>query len=334
MKIAIANYEWPGVTANCGGGGAVSKALKNGLEAKGHAVRVVTDDSDGHFATFPARAYRRLSAAVKWADVAAGHFTVPTSLPLARLCERHNTPLAVSVMGADVYDPTRYRAIRPVLDTANRYIFSRADVVVTPSGDMTGRVAELGTQARTIHYGIDPSAWTWSYRERDGPLRLLTVCRLVERKNLAVARRAVRWLSSLNYDVEWRVVGTGPLSERVASWPEADARGYVDDLQGEHDWADVFFLPSKHEAFGMVFLEALASGLPVVTSETGGQTDIVESGEVGEYAAATPKAQGNAIRAVADNYEDYQINTCGYVKRNFSRGQMVDAYEKLFEELT
>ena len=334
LRILLANYEWPGITTNCGGGGAVSKALRDGLTDRDHEVHVVTDDADGHYATYPARAYRRLKRGVAWADVAAGHFSVPTSLPLARLCHRRETPLAVSVMGADVYDPTRYGYLRPLLNAANRYVFARADAVIVPSTDMRERVAELGTDADVIHYGIDPDAWDWHARDLHDPVRVLTVCRLVERKNLGVARRAIQRLqANTNRDVDWRVVGTGPLLDTVTSWTEADARGYVDDLQAAYDWGDVFFLPSEHEAFGMVFLEALASGLPVVTSDVGGQTDIVEQRRVGQYDYASPLNQAKALRIVADDYDWYQSSTEGYVAERFSRKAMVDRYETLFQEL-
>lgn len=334
MDILAVNYEWPAVTENCGGGGRIGKALAGGLRERGHTVSVVTDDADGHYATFPARTYADVRTAMQQTlpDVVHGQFSLPSSFVLPRLCREFRIPLVVTAMGADVYDPTRYRLLRPIMDRINRVIFQRADAVTVPSTDMAGRINDEHSP-RVIPYGIRPSAWQWSKKRRDGPLRVLTVCRLVDRKNLDVAAETITRYQRQHGPAEWRVVGKGPLSERLRKNGQAHWRGYVEDLQAEFDWADVFFLPSKHEAFGIVFLEALAAGLPVVTSDTGGQTDIVQQGLVGEYAPPSAENQADALHIVAEDYEWYQDSTRNYVDENFSRNHMVERYEQLFQEI-
>lgn len=336
MDILTINYEWPGVTENCGGGGRIGKELADGLRSRGHSVEVVTDDQDGHYATFPVRSYRDIAAAIQThqPDVLHGQFSLPSSLALPYLSWRYNVPYVVTAMGADVYDPTRFRGVRIPANVANYFIFQSADAVAVPSRDMKARVERKhNITAKCVHYGIDPSAWDWQRKDRNGPLRILTVCRLVERKNLDVAADAVKRYRREHGAARWRVVGKGPLAKDVRKYNGAHWRGYAEDLQTEFDWADVFFLPSEHEAFGIVFLEALAAGLPVVTSDTGGQTDIVEKGLVGEYARPSGENQTDALNIVADDYEWYQGNTRDYVAENFARSHMVDAYEHLFQEI-
>lgn len=347
MHVLLVNYEYPGVTENCGGGGRVTELLREGLEERGCDVRVITDNagsagspaihgptSGGHYATFPLRAYRHLDDALQWADVVNGHFSLPSSLPLARLATKHDVPFVCSVMGADVYDPTRFRRIRPIADAANRRVLGAADAVVAPSSDMAARVDDrYGIDTELIHYGLDVAPWEWRDRQRHDPPRVLTVARLVERKNWPRAGQAIYLAGGGEWD--WRIVGDGPLRGRLErDFDEiATVCGYVDDLQSELEWADLFFLPSKHEAFGMVFLEALASGLPVVTSACGGQTDIVAN-QVGATAPPDdPEALADALRRVVDQYDWYQSNTEGYVKTQFDRKQMVDAYKQTYEAL-
>jgi len=359
MKILLVNYEYPTTDPNCGGGGEVTRQLKHGLEELGHVVRVVTDGvreccdlllfgpaEGGHWATFPVRARSHIEECVGWADVVNGHFSLPSSLGLPHLCERADTPLAISVMGADVYDPTRFTAIRPVADLVNGRLLSGADAVVAPSTDMCERVSKrYDIKTQLIHYGIDVDEWEWQSRERHNPLRVLSVSRLVERKNLSTSIKAVRELRRSGIEAEYRIVGQGPREmalKRGSKMPDwLDFRGYVDHLQAEYEWADVFFLPSKHEAFGIVFLEALANGLPVVTSQNGGQRDIV-SADVGFAGRAV--ADGGALAVaneqyadmlakVAVEYERYQRATRGYVKSHFSQAKMVDQYETLFQRL-
>lgn len=347
MRVLLVNYEYPELTENCGGGGRVTELLRDGLEDRGHQVRVITDGGDasfdpglhgpdpGHYASFPFRARGHISAQDEWADVIHGHFSLPSSLSIPAFT---SSPFVCSVFGADVYDPTRYKPIRPLADLANRYILGRADAVLTPSSDMEERVRrKYGLEPQTVHLGIDPTNWEWTPRDRDDTLRILSVGRLVERKNLFRACNAVRDLAENGYDVEYRIVGTGPLEDELSYFDDYDwfeRRGYVDDLQAEHDWADVFFLPSHHESFGLVFLEALSSGLPVVASTCGGQTDIV-SEDVGALGDPDdPWAMIDALQAVDDDYGELQSNTEGYVDEHFSAAKMVEEYAAVYEAVT
>lgn len=356
MKILLVNYEYPDTTENCGGGGEVTKQLKRGLEARGHNVRVLTDNAiadrswlirgpyeKGHYATFPFRSAPMLADNVEWADVVHGHFSLPSSLLLPRYCNRHNTPLIVSVMGADIYDPTRFGWARPVTKRLNRYICSRADRVVAPSQDMAQRTqTQTAVEPSVVHYGIEADQWEWREKQLDEPIQVLTVCRLVERKNLGTAFEALQSLRA-EFDVEWHIVGDGPLSDTVEQWDInhqwVKSYGYVDDLQLAFDMGDLFFLPSKHEAFGMVFLEAIACGLPVVTSGTGGQSDILRlidrtehrPGEAALYDETTHYI--GLLKSVIHQYHRYQANTEGYVAEHFSQDAMVQQYETLYEQL-
>jgi glycosyltransferase involved in cell wall biosynthesis len=69
-----------------------------------------------------------------------------------------------------------------------------------------------------------------------------------------------------------RLVVTNGLAERI-SMP-----GWIDDKQAFFDGIDVFCLPSHHEPFGIVLLEAMAQALPVVTTASEGPTEIVRDG--------------------------------------------------------
>lgn len=334
----MVNYEWPDLTDNCGGGGRIGKQLLRGLSDRGHNVRLVTDSADGSPLTFPLRRRRRIHRTVGWfdPDVIHAQFSIPSGLAAARAAVKHDIPLVTSVMGADVYDPTRYEIIRPALDQANRYVFNRSEKLVTPSVDMAKRIPKYAqTKNTVIPYGIDPSNWKWRDKDVHDPLRVLTVCRLVDRKNLFEAIDTVEKVSRRGVNVEHRVVGKGPLADDIEAGAKQNDwlyyRGYVDDLQDEFDWGDVFFLPSKHEAFGIVFLEALACGLPVVTSDTGGQSELITP-TLGRAKSDT-EGWATALENIATHYEIFQPNTKDYVKRHFSRGTMVDEYESLFNRV-
>jgi glycosyltransferase involved in cell wall biosynthesis len=74
------------------------------------------------------------------------------------------------------------------------------------------------------------------------------------------------------------VVGGGPSLKRLkAQYPDAHYTGYVDDetLAAFYAAADVFVFPNRSETFGLVLLEALASGLPVAAYPVTGPLDVI-----------------------------------------------------------
>ncbi len=110
----------------------------------------------------------------------------------------------------------------------------------------------------------------------EGPV-FLYVGRISEEKNIA---------AFLDLDLPGRkvVVGGGPqLGELEARYPHALFTGKRtgEDLARSYASADVFVFPSRTDTFGMVLLEAMASGLPIAAFPVTGPTDIVTPGETG-----------------------------------------------------
>ncbi|HEY3886241.1 MAG TPA: glycosyltransferase family 4 protein, partial [Vicinamibacterales bacterium] len=114
---------------------------------------------------------------------------------------------------------------------------------------------------------------------KPGPLRLLFVGRFDEpRKGLRHFLRAAAVIRGRGYGLETAVVGYGDPHPFAALARQADARflGRVDDqtLVEMYRWCDVFCAPSTHgESFGVVLIEAMASGRPVVASDIPGYRD-------------------------------------------------------------
>jgi glycosyltransferase involved in cell wall biosynthesis len=71
------------------------------------------------------------------------------------------------------------------------------------------------------------------------------------------------------------------------------------DLKSLYRSADIFALPTRYEPYGFVFVEALASGVPVIAANVGGVSDIVVDGVTGRLVAPDdPAALAEAIRSV------------------------------------
>ena len=122
---------------------------------------------------------------------------------------------------------------------------------------------------------------------RDDNLNILFVGRLEKRKGLGDLLRAYRAMSSRIPQSRLIIVGDGPLRGRVESYigrhrlNNVVMAGYVPDSVKPRYYAsaDIFCAPATGaESFGIVLLEALASGLPVVATEVAGYMSVLEPG--------------------------------------------------------
>lgn len=231
-------------------------------------------------------------------DVINTHFVVPTG-PLGDwLGRRLGIPNVLSVHGGDLYDPSkptsphRHGFLRAPI--AN--MLSRADAVVAQSRDTAQNVARIYGVERPVDLvplGIArPPARVQTNRSAFGiPQKsfvMVTVGRLVARKSTAQLVRVLA--AAKRSDMYLLVVGDGPDSaevQRTASELGVSDRvkllGHVTEREkyAALSASDVFVSTSQHEGFGLVFLEAMAFGLPVVCYDRGGQVDFLSTPTTG-----------------------------------------------------
>ncbi|MCX7841325.1 MAG: glycosyltransferase, partial [Anaerolineae bacterium] len=121
----------------------------------------------------------------------------------------------------------------------------------------------------------------------DGVLKLICVARLIERKGQHHLIQAVKQLTDEHIDVALDLVGTGDslvayqsLARELGVANRVRFIGYVprEEIADYYRAAHVFVLPSFNEGLALAGLEALATGLPLVLSRTGGTDDLVEEG--------------------------------------------------------
>jgi glycosyltransferase involved in cell wall biosynthesis len=140
------------------------------------------------------------------------------------------------------------------------------------------KILPRGLDTELFHPGRRDSAFFKQFGPSNGEVRLLYVGRVSREKDLDVLADAYRRLRKEGLPVQLFVVGHGPYSETLAkSLPEAFFTGYLKgaELATAYASADVFVFPSTTDTFGNVILEAQASGLPVVVSDSGGPKELV-----------------------------------------------------------
>jgi glycosyltransferase involved in cell wall biosynthesis len=183
----------------------------------------------------------------------------------------------------------------------------RADRVVTTSAYSAKRLKELYGLKREpaiVPELIDLKRWQARLSEASAEKRpgftVLCVCRMYRRKRVDVLLRAAAALRGRIAGLRLRIVGDGPeheahraLARSLKLEGSVDWLGYVppENLAAEYKSCDLFCLPSVQEGFGIVLLEAMAAGAPIVAAR---------AAAIPEVASSARLVKPDDVRSLAD----------------------------------
>ncbi len=116
----------------------------------------------------------------------------------------------------------------------------------------------------------------------DAPIRIISYGRLVHKKGFDLLLKAFRAVLDSGVQAELILGGDGldraklrGLCEKLALDESVRFVGWIDDVQKALDRADLFVLPSRDEPFGIVMLEAMARGVPIVSTRSQGPSQVL-----------------------------------------------------------
>lgn len=230
-------------------------------------------------------------------DIISTFFVIPTGPVGHALSRIAKIPNVLSVLGGDIYDPSKKSSphLHAPLRSIVRYLLKKADLVTGESHDVIQNVNKYylpNLHTTLIPLGIPrPPAVSADRKDfglHDEDFVLITVGRLVSRKAVHQLLEIVSRID--NKYIKLLVLGGGPELEPLRSL--AMQRGIIDKVRfmghvSDNDklkllsCADIYASTSQHEGFGLVFLEAMAAGLPVICYDHGGQTDFLADDENG-----------------------------------------------------
>lgn len=197
-------------------------------------------------------------------------------------------------------------------------VFAEVDLIHCVSDAMRRTVEGFGAPPEKVLVNrpaipverFAPIAATRPAGGNDGPLRLLSVGRLKWVKGYDDVLRALAPMVAAGREVEYRVVGDGDEREKLSFLIDQLGLGPRVQLLGPCDetavadllaWADAFVLPSLTEGISNAVLEAMASGLPVVSTDCGGMPEVIDDGVDGLLVpVGDRRALRDAIEQLAD----------------------------------
>lgn len=244
------------------------------------------------------------------------HLSAPDLLGLAarRYALKHEIPLVASFHTRfDTY--FRYYGAKVLERKATdylRYFYRPCIHVYAPSQSMVDELAEagIGRDLRLWTRGVDaslfqPKARDMAWRRRlgfaDDDVVVAFVSRLVKEKGLETYAQVLDGLAARGVPAKALVIGDGPERAWMADrMPNAVFTGYLAGKELARGYAsgDVFLFPSVTETFGIVTLEAMASGLAPICADASGSRSLIQDGENG-YLVTHGDVQGFTDKAQA-----------------------------------
>lgn len=242
----------------------------------------------------------------------------------------------------------RQKALEPLYAPLRKRLLSHASTVLV-SGEKIATASELSRHRNKVivlPFGVSPRLATGPAQHdynSDGHLRVLFVGRLVYYKGLDVLLRA---LVRIPY-ATLRIVGDGverdsleTLTAELDISQRVTFTGLITDeqLSREYQAANVFVLPSisRAEAFGLATVEAMANGLPAITTSLGTETDsvnldgvsgmVVPPGDVDSLVVALEKLRDPALR------KELSSGAIRHVEMKFSFERHVDTLETIYKK--
>lgn len=245
------------------------------------------------------------------------------------------------------HDPFELTGIKGII---KRKCLKKTDQIIAISMDNFRHLSELGEDVRNrlnlIHNGIELDRYLdnmdkASLPVQKGDLVITCIAELHERKGHRYLIEAFKKLQAEMPTLHLMLVGTGPdeaeLKYRYKDIPNLHFLGWRNDIPQILRASDIFVLPSLREAFGLVLLEAMASGVIVVATDNGGTVDIIEHGKTGYLVPpANSDRLADAIRTILrnpDQKRDIEQAALERVKSEFSAEEMarktVEVYKKI-----
>lgn len=285
-------------------------------------------------------------------DLVHVQWPIPNGLGALFLKKIYGIPYINTIHGEEVYLSKRYHTLMFLRSIINNSVKSITNSSATLKSCLD--VGFSGEKFDVIPFGVDTDFFKPLNVNKDtSTFQILAVGYLIERKGFEYLIKAMKHVLEKHENVKLKIVGSGPLEEKLkALIKDIKLERNVEILKNVSDKglltlyssSDIFVLPSvvdsqgNTEGLGVVLLEAMACRMPVIGSDTGGISDIIQDHKTG-FLVSEKDVSGlsNAIiNLIEDKDLRQNIASKGYneVREKFSWYVIAKKYTELYNQLS
>ena len=263
-------------------------------------------------------------------DIIHAHWPFPHAYIALGAAKLFKIPLVLNFHGAELLLIRKKKWVKPLL----KFAIGQAQAVFANSSFTASKIKALrNVDVEWSPYGTTLETGTGNAEPHpvQGKFKILFVGRHIERKGIRYLIEAAKYLPRDQFEI--RIVGVGDLTDELKKLASESAtpnsaeiiftgKLSPEALANEYKTANVFTLPAivdskgDTEGLGVVLIEAMELGLPIVASNVGGIPDVVIDGETGILVPEKdPEALANAYKRLASNPELISQLLAGAQKR-------------------
>jgi glycosyltransferase involved in cell wall biosynthesis len=248
--------------------------------------------------------------------------------------------------------------VTPVVDEKTATFYRKCFPKVTAFHGVSKAIAQeaslygAATEKISVIYSPIPEVFTQAYQNEYMAdrtiLHILSVGRFHWKKGYGYALDAMKILRERGVHFHYTIIAQGPVpNEIIHSLYTQKLTSYVTIINGvsygamieEMKKYSVFLLSSLEEGIANVVLEAMAVGLPVISTNCGGMSEVVISNETGILVKRRDSESiANGLMAFQQLSESevkrFRVNAWNYVKNNFSQPQQIAKFIQLYQSLS
>ncbi len=222
------------------------------------------------------------------------HFAVPTGPLGVVLSKIFKIPNILSIHGGDIYDPSKSNSPHNkwYFQKTVSWVLNQSDYIVAQSLNTkmnTEKYYSFNKDISIISLPYEKKIFTKISRKElkldDSSVYIISVGRLIKRKGYDFLIRSVA--KTNNKNIVSLIIGDGPekeylqqLADSLSIRRQVIFLGFVSEERKMQYLAvsDLYVLSSIHEGFGIVLLEAMQAEIPIVSTDIGGQVDLIRDG--------------------------------------------------------
>jgi glycosyltransferase involved in cell wall biosynthesis len=333
MKVVLATPLYP---PEIGGPATYAKILVDELPKHGFEVELVKFSDVRHLPKFIRHIayYFRVLRAAKKSDIVFALDPVSVGLPAMKAAQKTGKKFVVKIVGDYAWEQGRQRfGVTEDLDqflthspasffvqrlkSIQTRVAKAAAVVIVPSTYLRNVIIQWGIKEDTIdviYNGISVPSDIKLPADRPQGFLIVSIGRRVPWKGFEAIERVVR-----NHP-DWHI-------KIIHDLPRAEALGWIKS-------ADLFVLNSRYEGLSHALLEAIALGTPVVTTNAGGNGEIIRDGETGRLIpVGDERALENTLEEVAQNPALAQERAAFAKQQDFSLETMIERTGELLKSV-